>query len=46
MGFLIKLAGKELKEIVIYLKIAIENIIDPSYYMFFFSRTHIISLKF
>lgn len=28
MGFLIKLAGKELKEIEIYLKIAVENIIE------------------
>jgi L-threonylcarbamoyladenylate synthase len=28
MGFLIKLAGKELKEIEFYLKIAVENIID------------------
>ncbi|NVM37947.1 MAG: threonylcarbamoyl-AMP synthase [Candidatus Lokiarchaeota archaeon] len=28
MGFLIKLAGKELKEIVFYLKIAVENIIE------------------
>jgi L-threonylcarbamoyladenylate synthase len=28
MGFLIKLAGKELKEIELYLKIAVENIIE------------------
>jgi len=28
MGFLVKLAGKELKEIEIYLKIAVENIIE------------------
>ena len=28
MGFLIKLAGKELKDIKFYLKIAVENIIE------------------
>ncbi len=28
MGFLIKLAGKELKDIIFYLKIAVENIIE------------------
>ncbi|MFX1304743.1 MAG: L-threonylcarbamoyladenylate synthase, partial [Promethearchaeota archaeon] len=28
MGFLIKLAGKELKEIEFYLKIVVENIIE------------------
>jgi len=28
MGFLVKLAGKELKEIAIYLEIAVENIIE------------------
>ncbi len=28
MGFLIKLAGKELKEINFYLKIAVENILE------------------
>jgi len=28
MGFLVKLAGKELKEIAVYLEIAVENIIE------------------
>ena len=28
MGFLIKLAGKELKQIIFYLKVAVENIIE------------------
>ena len=28
MGFLIKLGGKELKDIEVYLKIAVENIIE------------------